>query len=91
MTGAETRAFGRNLADFPELNVAEEKVLAACYKGETCVLGDDLPARSTPQNSIRAGFLRFLILGGDAATPVHERGGTAARRLDPSPAGFEWC
>jgi hypothetical protein len=74
MAGAEKRAFGRNLADFRNLNEAEKKLRAACYKGETCVLGDDLPARSTPQNTIRAGFLRFLILGGDAATPVHECG-----------------
>jgi len=74
MTGAEKRAFGRNLADFLDLNQAEEKLRAACYKGEICVLGDDLPARSTPQNTIRAGFLRFMILGGDATAPVHECG-----------------
>jgi hypothetical protein len=91
MTGVEKRAFGRNLADFPDLNEAEEKLLAACYKGEICVLGDDLPAVPTPQNTIRAGFLRFLILGGDAATPVHEcgvrvQGGWIQARLDLSGA-----
>src|SRR3984957_19836720 len=74
MAEAEKRAFGRNLGDFPDLNEAEQELLTACFRGELCAFGNDRPGQSTPQNTIRAGFLRFLILGGDAAAPVHEHG-----------------
>jgi len=74
MAEAEKRAFGRNLADFLDLNEAEQKLLDSCFRGEVCSLGKERPETPTPQNTIRAGFLRFLVLGGDAANPVHEHG-----------------
>jgi hypothetical protein len=75
------RAFGRRLTDFrveaaatPHgLLTAEEALLRAAARGEICDLGDARPALPTDANLIRAGFLRFLLLGGDDQAPVHER------------------
>ncbi len=69
------RAFGRSLSDFPNLNAAEKKLIACCAKGATCVLGDGTrPDASTKANTIRAGLIRFLALGGDDSNPVQEEG-----------------
>jgi hypothetical protein len=74
-------------ADTPHnLLQAEEKLLDAAGKGVLCNLTElspDLlatdPAQALPKhaasaNKVRADFLRFLLLGGDAASPVHEKG-----------------
>jgi hypothetical protein len=39
-------------------------------------IGDVVPAERTAANSIRASLVRFLALGGDERTPVHEAGVT---------------
>lgn len=74
------RPFGRSLKDFDAeatesgLLPAEETLREAARRGEACQLGLGRPKESGESNRIRAGFLRFLALGGDTATPVHERG-----------------
>ncbi len=68
------RPFGRSLADFGKLGDAEQKLLESCRRGELCVIADDRPDAQTTGDELRAGFLRFLILGGDAENPVHEHG-----------------
>ncbi len=76
------RAFGRSLADFYDykhgddvfLHPAERALLEACSKGNMAKIAVGRPACETADNIIRAGFLRFLILGGDDANPVHEQG-----------------
>ena len=74
------RAHGRSLADFwldgeeGKLHPAERRIVDACAKGEVCDLGDVRPEATDPAKLIRAGLLRFLALGGDAQTPVHEHG-----------------
>jgi hypothetical protein len=69
------RAFGRSISDFPKLNAAEKKLIACCARGETCVLGDGTrPKEFSGERKVRAGLIRFLVLGGDDATPVHESG-----------------
>jgi hypothetical protein len=70
------RAFGRSLADFGALGDAEQKLLESCRTGADCVIAQTRPAadQKTDANTIRAGFLRFLILGGDDDHPVHEHG-----------------
>ena len=65
---------GRTLADFGLLRSAERQLLEAWQKGETCVLGTSRPDAETKDNRIRAEFLRFLSLGGEAGNPVHEKG-----------------
>ena len=65
---------GRTLADFGLLRSAERQLLEAWQKGETCVLGTSRPDAETKDNRIRAEFLRFLSLGGEAGNLVHEKG-----------------
>jgi hypothetical protein len=36
--------------------------------------GDSVPEEKTNENSVRAEFLRFFLLGGDEQAPVYERG-----------------
>jgi len=69
------RAHGRSLADFwldgeeGKLHPAERRIVDACAKGETAEIGGHVPEGPGPDNFVRAGLLRFLALGGDAATP----------------------
>ena len=69
------RAHGRSLADFGELLPAEQKLLDCSATGKEARFGDRAPADdSDPTKIVRASFLRFLLLGGDEQTPVHEKG-----------------
>jgi hypothetical protein len=67
-------AHGRALADFMPPLPAEEKLREACRMGDECVIDTELPSTATGTNTVRAGFVRFLALGGDADAPVHEHG-----------------
>jgi hypothetical protein len=67
-------AHGRWLGDFEPLSDAERNFVACCARGEPCGLESSRPEVSTPTNTIRAGLIRFLVLGGDDAHPVHEKG-----------------
>ena len=68
------RAQGRSLADFPKLSAAEKELVACARSGEVCELDDERPEKPTKANTIRAGLIRFLALGGEDAHPVHEAG-----------------
>jgi len=68
------RPFGRSWSDFEPVSEAEKKLAEAARTGEGCVLGKKVPEEATQENTIRAGFLRFLALGGDKTTPIHEYG-----------------
>jgi len=71
------RPHGRRIEDFETeggLLPAEAKLRESVRLGERCELGSERPEQPTDDNRIRASFLRFLALGGDAETPVHERG-----------------
>lgn len=69
-----SKPFGRSLNDFGELLPAETRLRDAVRLGEPAVIGTERPSECTPENEIRAGFLRFLALGGDEYAPVHEQG-----------------
>jgi hypothetical protein len=57
----------------PPANVMDATAIAErAEKFKTAV--DEVRAGSVSDNSVRAEFLRFLILGGDAFAPVHEAG-----------------
>lgn len=57
------------------LTPAEERIIADLAVGEFDRLGDGLrPASADPAREVRASFLRFLILGGDATHRPHEKG-----------------
>jgi hypothetical protein len=68
------RAFGRLLSDFEPLKPAERKLLEATARGAVAEIGDKRPEEATKENTVRAEFLRFLLLGGDERAPAHERG-----------------
>lgn len=65
---------GRLLEHFPSLRNAEKQLLEKCNLGELASFGTVKPKKSTPGNSVRSEFLRFLLLGGDSTHPIHERG-----------------
>ena len=73
-TPAPQRPYGRSLSDFGELKPAETLLLAQCRIGEHAIVSKARPDVATEDNTVRAEFLRFLLLGGDAQVPVHERG-----------------
>jgi hypothetical protein len=69
------RPHGRSVADFGELLPAEQKLRDCSATGKEARFGDRAPADdSDPTKIVRASFLRFLLLGGDEQTPVHEKG-----------------
>src|SRR5882672_5494248 len=67
-------AFGRSLADFGKLWLAEKTLLDCCRRGEFAWIASERPEAETDDNRVRAAFIRFLALGGDDGHPVHERG-----------------
>lgn len=79
-TGDGKRAAGRSLADFwlggvaGALHPAEQALLETCRKGDWAIVADARPEGPGPDNFVRAAFVRFLALGGDADAPVHEHG-----------------
>ena len=62
------------LQEFEPLNPAERKLLDASLKGEPCSFAGARPSAATEENEVRAGFLRFLALGGENRTAVHDSG-----------------
>ncbi len=68
------RAFGRAWEDFEPVTEPERKLAEAARLGGWCKLGLAAPETGDAANTIRAGFLRFLALGGDARAPMHEKG-----------------
>ncbi len=68
------KPYGRSLADFFPLLAAEMVLRERVYTGTPAVIGDERPQEKTKSNHVRAEFLRFLALGGDEQTPIHENG-----------------
>lgn len=70
---------GRWLGDFDPLSSAETELIACCARGEVWTpagWNGERPGETakTQGNTLRAGLIRFLALGGDANHPVHEAG-----------------
>ncbi len=68
---------GSKLEDFEPLLLAEEKLRQCAARGEDCKVDDfngKRPEKPTDQNTVRAAFLRYMILGGCEKSPVHARG-----------------
>lgn len=64
----------RWLGDFEPLRPAERELLKSCADGKMCDIAEIRPTSSTDDNRVRGDFIRFLLLGGDENTAVHERG-----------------
>jgi hypothetical protein len=73
-SGTAQKPDGRRLEDFPHRSSAEDELLRCCRLGIVAEIGPSRPDGATSENRIRAGFLRFLALGGDDDAPVHEHG-----------------
>jgi hypothetical protein len=68
---------GRTLRDVESdrpFRPAEVELIKACAAGNAVRIGKSVPSEVADQNVIRADLIRFLALGGDDLTPVHERG-----------------
>lgn len=64
-----------HLKSFLPLSPAEASVVAELASGNFERLGDGLrPVGDDPDRIVRAEFIRFLVLGGDAAGRIHEKG-----------------
>ncbi|WP_374332543.1 hypothetical protein [Aestuariivirga sp.] len=75
MTQAAAEVSRITLDALKPLTPAEERIVAALAVGEFDRLGDGLrPAAGDTTREVRAAFLRFLILGGDARHRPHEKG-----------------
>ncbi|MGY6247235.1 hypothetical protein ACXIUS_06720 [Bosea thiooxidans] len=76
--GAEAAVWAAStvrLDDFRPLFPAEEEIIARLQSGNFDRLGDGgLPKEADPARVVRAPFLRFLILGGEAGCRPHEKG-----------------
>ena len=76
--GAEAAMWAASTArldDFRPLLPAEEEIVARLQSGTFDRLGDGiLPTEPDPARMVRATFLRFLILGGEAGCRPHEKG-----------------
>lgn len=74
------RPVGRSLSDFwlggeqGALHPAEKDLLACAATGIQCLVSESRPEARNNTNIIRAGFIRFVSLGGDQQNPVHEHG-----------------
>ncbi len=68
------RSFGRNLSDFGELKPAEQELLRSAESGRVCHIAKTKLENASPENTLRADFIRFLALGGDKQAPIHETG-----------------
>ena len=68
------KPIGRTLVEFQPLQPAEKKLLVACRAGEPAIISEQRPTEATTDNTVRAAFLRFMLLGGDERAPVHEKG-----------------
>lgn len=64
-----------NLKGKAVLSPAEKKLIENCKRGEVTTLGDGTrPDGPSPERSIRADLLRYLILGGCERCQLHEKG-----------------
>lgn len=85
------KPLGRALTDFEPLRPGELQLLNACKNGELARLGDAPPESSTDVKSVRAAFIRFLLLGGDERSPVHERGVRLRGAFIEGPLDLQGC
>lgn len=65
---------GLALNDFEPLRPAEVALLEACRHGGMAAISARRPGERRDENTVRADFLRFLIMGGDHRAHVHAKG-----------------
>lgn len=73
-TKQPTMPYGRRLNHFLPLAPLEQRLLKSCKNSSIEAPHHELPVARNDANTVRAEFLRFLLLGGDDEHPIHERG-----------------
>lgn len=82
----------RSLDDFRPFSRAEEILIQGLDEGNFDRLSDgSLPEPAEAGRSVRAGLLRFLIVGGPAAPAVHEKGIRISGALVTGMLDLEGC
>ncbi len=66
--------YPRRIQDLGPLSAAEKIVLETCGNGDAAKIGDTLPSEMTDTTRVRAGLIRYMMLGGCDTHPSHERG-----------------
>lgn len=88
------KAYGRSLADFPDLTAAERALADCARKGDWWDASAPLPgetATAPRPHRVRGEFVRFLVLGGDDDAPVHEKGPRIRGAIISSDLDFTGC
>ncbi|MDJ0825232.1 MAG: hypothetical protein QNJ16_07000 [Rhodobacter sp.] len=75
----------------PPQTEAERKLLAACKTGEPVILGDEVPEELSEATSIRAGLIRYLLLGGCDKQRPHPKGIRVMGAWIDGELDFEGC
>lgn len=75
----------------PDLTAAECKLLAECGAGEGVIIGTSVPGENTPDKTIRAGIIRYLMLGGCRALRPHEKGVRISGAHIPDALDLQGC
>jgi len=58
--------------DFKDLTHAEDKLIKNCSNGSDTIISKERPEEGSPNNTIRAGLIRALLLGTGDRTPRPE-------------------
>jgi hypothetical protein len=91
--GRPAGAFGRSASDFEDPRDAEMEVAASARKGQPTVF--EVKADETDieraERTVSARWVRFLALGGDDKTPVHEKGVRIHGAVIEGALDFEGC
>ncbi len=76
----------------PDLRPQEEELLEKAEAGELLTLGDgELPSAGDKTRSIRAGIIRYLLLGGCEGLRCHEKGVHLQGAWVPDVLDLTWC
>ncbi|WP_347901462.1 membrane-associated oxidoreductase [Pseudomonas purpurea] len=65
---------GRSISDFGELSIAEKCLLTGCRSGGAANVSEELPASATDADTVRAEFIRFLLLEDSSRVLGYGRG-----------------
>jgi hypothetical protein len=58
--------------DFKDLTHAEDKLIKNCSNGSDTIISKERPEEGSPNNTIRAGLIRALLLGTGERNPRPE-------------------
>lgn len=84
-------AFGRSIADLPNLNETERLIVQAARTGDYADCKTSSLETDDVVETVRGALVRFLALGGDDQTPVHERGVRIYGAVIRGPLDLEGC